>query len=141
MRDAPELRPGTAPITISYRLETTNRSPCCGDYDILDKGDQWTRGGQVKLEVQRNGQASWMFRGSSGRKQLQAGPDLVDGRWHHVICRRIDDQVVETVDGRSYSVTKATGAVGATAPSVLGSHHLHGDWYKGVLDEVSYAIG
>ena len=141
VRDAPELRPGMAPITISYWLKTTARPPCCDDYDIFVKGNQWSKGGQIKLEVQRNGQASCMFRGAVGRKELQAGPNVVNGRWHHVVCQRIGNVIVETVDGTSYSVTKATGAIRTGAPVVLGSHYSHGDWYEGALDEVSYAVG
>jgi hypothetical protein len=140
VRDAPDLRPGTADITVSYWLKSTAHPSAHHDFDIFDKGDQWSKGGQVKLEVQANGQASCAFRGALGGKQLQAGPNVINGRWHHVICRRIGDRIVETVDGRSYSVTKATGAIRVEAPVVLGSHHHKGDWYQGVLDEVWYAI-
>lgn len=140
VRDVPDLRPGTADITVSYWLKSTAHPPSHYDFDIFAKGDQWSKGGQIKLEVQANGQASCAFRGALGGKQLQAGPNVVNGRWHHVICRRIDDQIVETVDGRSYSVTKATGAIRVEAPIVLGSHHHKGDWYQGLLDEVWYSI-
>jgi len=140
--NASDLVPGTATITISYWLKTTTL-PCCNgiDYDMFTKGDHSSKGGQIKIEVQENGQASCMFRGSLGGKQLQAGPNVVDGQWHQVTCVRDGTQIVETVDGASFSVTKATGAITVTDPIRFGSHKGGGDWYKGVLDEVTYSIG
>ena len=140
--NASDLVPGTATIAISYWLKTTT-FPCCNavDYDMFTKGDGSSKGGQIKIEVQGNGQASCMFRGALGKKQLQAGPNVVDGQWHQVICQRIGTQIIETVDGSSFSVTKATGAITVTDTIRLGSHKGGGDWYKGVLDEVTYSIG
>jgi hypothetical protein len=140
--NASDLVPGTAKITIAYWLTTTTL-PCCNgiDYDMFTKGDHSSKGGQIKIEVQENGQPSCMFRGALGGKQLQAGPNVVDGRWHQVTCVRDGTQIVETVDGKSFSVTKATGAITVTDPIRLGSHKGGGDWYKGVLDEVTYSIG
>ncbi len=107
------------------------------------KGSSLTRssGGEIKLEVQPNGQASCGFWGALGGKQLQAGANVIDGQWHQVSCQRAGNQIVETVDGTSFSVTKATGAITVTDPVRLGSHEGGGDWYNGILDEVSYAIG
>jgi Concanavalin A-like lectin/glucanases superfamily len=138
--DAPDLRPGTANITISYWLNATT-APSTGDYDMFVKGEAGSSGGQIKLEVQPNGQASCMFRGSAGSKQLQAGPNVIDGHWHEVICQRIGNQIIETVDGETHSFTKATGSITVTMPVRLGSHENGGDWYRGVLDEVTYSIG
>ena len=66
--DAPDLEPGTADITISYWLNSTTLPPCCNgvDYDMFTKGDHSSSGGQIKIEVQENGQASCMFRGALG---------------------------------------------------------------------------
>ncbi len=141
--DAPDLEPGTADVTISYWLNSTTLPPCCNgiDYDMLTKGDHSSSGGQIKIEVQENGQASCMFRGALGGRQLQAGPNVVDGHWHQVMCQRIGTQIIETVDGSSFSTTKATGAITVTDPIRLGSHKNGGDWYNGVLDEVTYSIG
>jgi hypothetical protein len=141
--DAPDLEPGTADVTISYWLNSTTLPPCCNgvDYDMFTKGDHSSKGGQIKIEVQENGQASCMFRGALGGKQLTAGPNVVNGHWHQVICQRIGTQIIETVDGSSFSTTTATGAITVTDPIRLGSHKNGGDWYKGVLDEVTYSIG
>jgi len=140
--NASDLVPGTATITISYWLKATTL-PCCNriDYDMFTKGDGSSKGGQIKIEVQENGQASCMFRGALGKKQLKAGPNVVDGRWHQVTCARDGTQIIETVDGKSFSVTKATGAITVTDTIRLGSHKGGGDWYKGILDEVTYSIG
>jgi Concanavalin A-like lectin/glucanases superfamily/Fibronectin type III domain len=138
--NASELVPGTARITISYWMNATTPPPSA-DYDMFTKGDASSGGGQIKLEVQPNGQASCQFRGALGARQLQAGPNVVDGQWHKVICVRDGNQIVETVDGATFSVTKATGAITVTDPVRLGSHKNGGDWYRGILDEVSYSIG
>ena len=134
---------GRRTITISYWLNSTTcpRAATAIDYDMFTKGDDSSKGGQIKIEVQENGQASCMFRGSLGGKQLQAGPNVVDGQWHQVTCDRIGTQIIETVDGSSFSTTKATGAITVTDPIRLGSHKNGGDWYNGVLDEVTYSIG
>ncbi len=107
------------------------------------KGSSATRpnGGEIKLEVQLNGQASCGFWGALGGKQLQAGPNLLDGQWHQVICVRDGTQIVETVDGANFSVTAATGAITGTDPVRFGAHEDGGDWYNGILDEVAYSIG
>lgn len=138
--NASDLVPGTGRITISYWLNATT-PPATGDYDMFTKGDASSSGGQIKLEVQPNGQASCQFRGALGARQLQAGPNVIDGQWHKVICVRDGNQIVETVDGATFSVTKATGAITVTDPIRLGSHKNGGDWYRGLLDEVSYSIG
>lgn len=140
VRDAPDLRPGTAPIRISYWLKLTTRPPATTDYDLFVKGNSASRGGQIKLEVEENGQALCMFRGALGQKKLQAGPKVTDGRWHHVTCERVGDQIIETVDRARFSGPKPTGAITVRAPIVLGSHLRRGDWYEGALDEVRYSI-
>lgn len=141
--DAPDLRPVTANITISYWLMATVPPPRA-DYDIFVKGSKATRSssGEIKIELQPNGQASCGFWGGLGGKQLQMGPsNLFDGQWHQVTCQRTGNQIVETVDGVSFSVTKATGAITVTDSIRIGAHTGGGDWYRGVLDEVVYSIG
>ena len=66
---------------------------------------------------------------------------MIDGHWHQVICQRIGTQIIEIVDGSAFSTTKSTGAITVTDPIRLGSHKNGGDWYNGVLDEVTYSIG
>jgi hypothetical protein len=142
------LRPLTANVTVSYWMNTTNAPPAHNDYDVFVKGSSTSSGGQIKLEIQPNGQASCMFRGSLGQKQIQHGPDLFDGQWHQVICRRTGAQIIETVDGTTWSYTQATGTIKNTDPIRFGSHENVGsgytgspDYYNGLLDEVEYMIG
>jgi hypothetical protein len=138
--DARGLRPRKASVSVSYWMKATI-PPTSADYDIFVKGQRGSTGGQIKLEVQPNGQASCMFRGSLGSGELQAGPDLLDGRWHHVTCRRKGKQIIQTVDGQTHTLTKATGAIRVRTRIRIGSHLDGGDWYRGVLDEVTYSIG
>ena len=138
--NASSLKPGTVDITVSYWAKLTSL-PTKGDYDMVVKGDFTSSGGQIKLEIQQNGQASCMFRGSLGQKQIQFGPNLADGTWHHITCKRSGSQIIETVDGSSTSFTKATGAISNTDPVRFGSHENGSDWYVGALDEVSITVG
>ena len=138
--NASSLNPGTVDITVSYWAKLTSL-PTKGDYDMVVKGDFTSSGGQIKLEIQQNGQASCMFRGSLGQKQIQFGPNLADGTWHHITCKRSGSQIIETVDGSSTSFTKATGAISNTDPVRFGSHENGSDWYVGALDEVSITVG
>ena len=139
--DGVTLRPGSASISISYWLNFTTPPPIGSDYDVFVKGSSSSSGGQIKVEVQRNGQASCMFRGPQGKRQLQAGANLMDGQWHHVICKRAGNQIIQIVDGTTFSATQATGSITNTDPVRLGSHEGGGDWFNGALDEVTYSIG
>jgi len=137
----PSLVPGSANIQVSYWANLT-QPPSSGDYDMVVKGSYTSSGGQIKLEIQQNGQASCMFRGSLGKRQIQAGPNLADGAWHHVVCIRNGNQIIENIDTITVaSTTQATGAITVTDPLRLGSHENGGDWYSGRLDEVTYTIG
>lgn len=146
--DNAALHPLTANITVSYWMNTTKAPPAHNDYDVFVKGSATSSGGQIKLEIQPNGQASCMFRGSLGQRQIQNGPDLFDGQWHQVICQRTGNQITETVDGRSWSSMQATGTIKNTDPIRFCSHENVGsgytgspDYYTGLLDEVEYTIG
>jgi hypothetical protein len=60
VRDAPDLRPGKANVSISYWMKATI-PPASADYDIFVKGERGSPGGQIKLEVfaREQGAASW----------------------------------------------------------------------------------
>lgn len=136
------LVPGTSDIQISYWANLTQPPPAPSDYDMVVKGSSTSTGGQIKLEIQQNGQASCMFRGSLGKRQIQGGANLADGVWHHVVCIRSGNQIIEQVDGTTVAtVTQATGAITVTDPLRFGSHENNFDWYNGRLDEVTYTLG
>jgi len=71
--DAPDLRPGTADVTISYWMNATT-PPATADYDTFVKGEAGSSGGQIKLEVQPNGQATCKFRGDLGSSSCKPDP-------------------------------------------------------------------
>jgi hypothetical protein len=50
---------------------------------------------------------------------------------HHVTCQRKGNQIIQTVDGDTHTVMKATGAITASARIRIGSHVEGGDWYRG----------
>lgn len=142
--DAPSLDPGTAPIAISIWLRTTAR---VGDWNLLQKGRIDTAGGNYKIEIApRNGGAQGAarcyFRGSAGTVLLAGGPDVSDGRWHHVVCTRSGSTVRLQVDGTVLTRSGATGSISNATPLTIGAKGTKGaDQYLGDLDEVQMTIG
>jgi concanavalin A-like lectin/glucanase superfamily protein len=135
------LNPKTADITMTISLKTTSL-PSKGDRDIIRKGYFDKDGGrEYKIELQKTGQASCGFGGTSNYRQIIAGPtNLANGEWHTVSCTKTSSAIKLTVDGKSYSRSIRIGSIYNTQPVVIGAHP-GGHWYKGVLDEASITIG
>ena len=132
------LNPGTRNITLIAHVKTSVQPPpSVGDYDVVRKGS-----GIYKMEIMGSGQASCRFEGSSGGVSIQAGPNVADGHWHAVTCRKSRSRITLTVDGRSWSNEGRAGSISSRSSLVLGGKpNASGDWYRGVMDEVSIAIG
>jgi hypothetical protein len=134
------LNPGTANVTITVSLKTTSL-PSSADWDLVRKGDYKTPGGEWKVELQPEGQASCGFKGSSSYRFLQAGPEtLADGEWHTVTCTKTTSAIKLTVDGQTYSKSGKVGSISNTQPIVIGAYPGK-EFFKGTLDEVSITKG
>jgi hypothetical protein len=136
---APALNPGSANITITVHLKATS-VPATPDWDLIRKGLFTTTGGEYKVEYQPSGQASCGFVGSSGSREITAGPALNDGAWHTVQCTKTASAIVLTVDGRSFPMAGAVGSISNSAAMAIGARPAS-EFFQGALDEASVRVG
>ena len=134
---ADDLNARSRDVHISFTLRTAS-VPDKPDYDLFRKGE--APGQEYKVELQPNGQVSCHFAGSRGAVTVQDGPDVHDGKWHTVSCDKLSGQVVLSVDGERYSKSKSVGSISNRFPIIIGAYP-RGDFYEGVLDEVSFSTG
>jgi hypothetical protein len=138
------FNPGNADFSFVVHVNfTTVPSAAVVDYDLLRGPTQ----GAYKMEiVARNNRtkakALCFFQGSGGKATLVAGPHLADGRWHTLECRKTSTAIQLVVDGAVFTKTARVGSLTNTGPLSLGakSYHGGGDWYQGLMDEVSISI-
>jgi hypothetical protein len=71
---------------------------------------------------------------------IGVGPSIADGRWHKVQCKKTGTAIKMTVDGASFSRSIRIGSISSGSQLIVGSSPTI-DWYKGLLDEASVAIG
>lgn len=143
--NADDLNAGTKDVHIALSLNTTTVPPQ-PDYDLFRKGQY--PGTEYKLELQPNGQFSCEFRtlqadGSTVRGYtIQQGPDLHDGKWHRITCSKVGGTMTVTIDGTAYTKS-ITGSISNTYHVIIGAYSPTGggDYYQGLLDEVSFHIG
>jgi Concanavalin A-like lectin/glucanases superfamily len=136
---APDLNPGSADLTITIHLRSTT-VPATPDWDLIRKGLFTTTGGEYKVEYQPSGQASCGFVGSSGSRELIAGPALNDGRWHTVQCTKTAAAILLIVDGQPFSMAGAVGSISNTADMAIGARP-GSEFFQGSLDEASVRVG
>lgn len=137
IRNAPSLNPGSKTITITAHVKFTLRPPASvGDYDLVRKGS-----GIYKMEIVGSGQGFCRFQGTGGTLSVKGGPNLADGRWHTIVCTKTSSGITLTVDGSATSRSGNVGSISSSAPLILGGKpNKSGDWYKGLMDEVSISI-
>jgi hypothetical protein len=136
---AADLNPGSANITVTIHLKTTS-APATPDWDLIRKGLFTTVGGEYKVEYQPSGQASCGFVGSSGSRELIAGPALNDGRWHTVQCAKTATAIMLVVDGQPFSMAGAVGSISNSAAMAIGARPAS-EFFQGSLDEASVSVG
>jgi Concanavalin A-like lectin/glucanases superfamily len=136
--------PGNADFSFVVHVNfTTVPSAAVVDYDLLRGPTK----GAYKLEiVARNNRtkakALCFFQGSGGKASLVAGPHLADGRWHTLECRKTASAIQLVVDGAVFTKAASVGSLSNTGPVSLGakSYRGGGDWYQGLMDEVSVSV-
>jgi hypothetical protein len=144
------LNPGDADVHIAFSLNTTSVPPqpppgVDDDYDLIRKGN--FPGTEFKLELQYTGEFSCEFRtlqadGSTVKGYVIQPPiDLHDGNWHRITCSKVGGTMTVTVDGVAYTKS-ITGSISNGYHMVIGAHSpTGGEYYQGLLDEVSFHIG
>ena len=135
---ASDLNPGGANITVTIHLKTTNLPPP-EDWDLFRKGYFDTKGGEWKMEYYPSGQASCGFK-SGKDAEIIAGPKLNNGAWHTVTCLKTSSAISLIVDGQTFTQKVKVGSISNTAPVIIGARP-GAEFFKGVLDEASIAVG
>jgi len=73
-----------------------------------------------------------------------APPDIVDGRWHALKCRKTRTTVVARVDGgRSYTQTGSAGSISNSSNVMVGAKTVTprpDDMFEGSMDLVRIRI-
>lgn len=143
--DSSTLDPGSRRLAISVYVRM---STPVGDWNVLEKGRWSTAGGQYKIEIQRRdsgrrGVAQCRLSGSRTATLLQGGPNLADGRWHRIICRKNDTHVSLQVDAAVVAQRAVTiGSISNSAPLTIGAKNRRGgDQYIGYVDGPIVYVG
>jgi hypothetical protein len=132
------LNPGASDVTITLHINTTFR-PGTGpfDFDLVRKGG----GFSVELYPKKGlAQGKCKFSGTGGKLVLQAGPDLVDGAWHTIVCAKTSTGISLTVDGTVFTKSGAVGSISNKSPVAVGWQTDSTDFYHGLMDDVSIVI-
>ena len=143
------LNPGDRDVHIAFSLNTTTVPPqpppgVDDDYDLIRKGQ--FPGTEFKLELQYTGEFSCEFRtlqadGTIKGYVIQPPIDLHDGTWHRISCSKAGGTMTVTIDGAAFTKS-ITGSIANSYNLVIGAHSpAGGEFYQGLLDEVSYHIG
>ena len=128
------LAAGNAIVTVTMRI-STSVEPRTGDFDY----DLWSKGGyQVELFPKNGkGQARCKFNSSASNHHIQAGPDLADGKWHTIVCRKDANSISVTVDGTTFTQAVTVGALKTGKQAFIGVGSNGVDYYNGQLDDLT----
>lgn len=130
------LNPGAQDVTITAHVKfSVIPPPSVGDYDLIRKGT-----GIYKMEIRNTGQGYCRFKGSNA-VSVKKGPNLADGQWHTIVCKKTSSGVTLTVDGTSYSKSGSVGSISSGDPLYFGAKPNWEDPYNGILDEVTIVFG
>jgi hypothetical protein len=145
--DNASLDPGSTTFTTTVHVSFTTVPTASngGDYDLIRKGLSSTSGGYWKVEIYPDGSralALCQMKGSSNSVKIVNAPrSLNDGHWHTITCTKTDTTVTLQVDGSTYRKSVRIGSIANSAPLTLGAKSSGGDWYRGVMDDVTLRIG
>ena len=142
--DAPDLNAVARDVHIAFSLKTST-VPAQPDYDLFRKGQY--PGTEYKLELQPNGQLSCEFRtlqadGTIRGYTIQPAVALHDGRWHRLTCAKVGGKMTVTIDGTAFT-KNITGSISNGYAMIIGAYSAKGggDYFQGLLDEVSFRTG
>jgi hypothetical protein len=131
------LVPGAQDITLSLYFKSSFHAGN-GDFDW----DMVKKGG-YKIEIykqKKKEQARCAFTGSKGKIDFQDGPQLTDGLWHHVVCKKTSAGVTLTVDGITYPMRPGNvGTVKAGNELTIGWDET--DFFHGTMDDLQIDFG
>jgi concanavalin A-like lectin/glucanase superfamily protein len=144
--DDDSLDPAEKDITLTASVIVNGESLDDDSYDIIRKGLSTTAGGDYKMEIKRTsdtvGKLHCLFKGSVGKVNKVARPNIVDGRWHTLECVKTSDSVVARVDGKSYTKAGSAGSISSASEVLVGAKKVNpfDDMFDGSMDSVSIDI-
>jgi hypothetical protein len=72
---------------------------------------------------------------------VKGGPNIVDGRWHAIVCAKMASGISLRVDGQTVaSKAIVVGSISSSIGVYLGRKPDGTDAYTGLMDEVSIAF-
>ena len=142
-----DMSPGPQNMTMSIWMQTTLRPPVPGpqDWDLLRAGF-YSTGAEYKMEYYPDGAASCGFKGDAGYKEVHndptapGAPNLADGQWHQITCKRVGNNVQTIVDGQVTQKYQPIGSIVVGDDLAIGAHP-GSEFFNGLLDEASITFG
>ncbi len=145
--DSDGLDPLENDITLTASVQVTNAPMDDDSYDIVRKGLSASPGGDYKMEIKRASNSTvaklhCLFKGSGGKVNKVARPDIVDGRWHTLECVKTSTSVVARVDGKSYTKAGSAGSISNPKEVLVGAKRTNpfDDMFDGSMGFVSIDI-
>jgi hypothetical protein len=146
--DDDSLDPLQKTITLRAQVLVPNQAMDDDSYDVVRKGLSATPGGDYKMEILRAsadptvGRLHCLFKGSGGRVNRVAPPDIVDGKWHRLSCTKTPNSVVARVDGQPYTKTGSAGSMVNSTNVMVGAKTANplDDVFEGSMNYVSIDI-
>jgi Concanavalin A-like lectin/glucanases superfamily len=137
------LNPGSAAFTASAFVQTTTIPP--GDSaDVVRKGIDANSPRYWKMEIRptatrTKARVRCYFQGSSAIASVSATQNVADGAWHQIQCVKRTASVSAVVDGKARTKSIRVGSISNAAPLTVGAKSRSEDFYRGLMDEVSFA--
>jgi Concanavalin A-like lectin/glucanases superfamily len=145
--DNDSLDPLEKTITLRAQVMVPNQAMDDDSYDVVRKGLSATPGGDYKMEIKgtsdpTEGRLHCLFKGTGGRVNRVAPPDIVDGNWHKLSCTKTLNSVVARVDGQPYTKTGSAGSIANSTNVMVGAKTANpfDDVFDGRMNYVSIHI-
>jgi hypothetical protein len=146
--DKDSLDPLEKDITLSAIVTVTDEPMDDDSYDVVRKGLSSATAGDYKMEIKRAkdptvGKLHCLFKGTGGRVNKVARPDIVDGQPHTLECIKTSTSVVATVDGRISTRTGTAGSISNAKEVLVGAKKTKpsfDDMFEGEMEFVSIQI-
>ncbi|HET7356786.1 MAG TPA: LamG-like jellyroll fold domain-containing protein [Nocardioidaceae bacterium] len=137
------INPGRRPFSVSAWVRFSATPEGSQTFDIVRKGLSFTRTGEFKLEIIRDGLVRCTTKDVEGRRARISGPGhpVTDGHWHRIGCSRAATSWTVHVDRWSETEADRLGDISNTMPLSLGSKYGLEDMPEGRLDDVRLRIG
>jgi len=132
--------PGTRDVQVSVWIRPQGLNQPTPEPDVVKRGYSASSPGYYKIEYLSNsGRASCGFKGTiTNVSHVTGGPNLNDGRWHHIVCIKRSTGITLSVDGivRASHAGNVGSINNAADDLVIGAYRASSPNFKGDIDEV-----